>query len=79
MACSKERFKTFDLFYQGMIKGEYITSTEKTSILNDVKATPEEKAKATSSKVISDDAFAIVDLISRLTDAINQLTLRVGR
>lgn len=79
MACSKERFKTFDLFYQSMIKGEYITSAEKTSILNDVKATPEEKEIATKSRVISDDAFAIVDLINRLTEAINQLTLRIGR
>lgn len=56
-----------------MIKGEYISAKEKDSILNDIKATPEAKAIATNAKVISDDAFAIADLVNDLVSEIKSI------
>jgi hypothetical protein len=53
-----------------MIKGTYITASEKTTILNDSKASAEQKATASASKVISDDAFAVIEYLDQIRVAL---------
>jgi hypothetical protein len=52
---------------------KYTTQTEKEKIINDKEISQEEKDKENKKTILSDDAFAVCDIIESLTSSINKL------